>query len=77
MSLRALAVHAQTHPDDSLPPKELGRAAQQRAEVQEYLRVEHRFQSPVGRAVLDKQGLLRVNIDDSQILCIPGSVRDL
>ena len=70
LPVRAVAVFAQCDPDDSMPSKDVVRQAQRKARTAEG---ELAFDTAVGRAVLDDEGLFRVHVRGCNDLWIPES----
>lgn len=77
--MEALAVDARISLVDALLLKEVVRVAQQRALAQESVRVSdgHSFETSVGEAVLNNDGLFLLSIGGSRIQWIPEHAREI
>ena len=81
MSVPALPVHAVAvlgpcDQDDSMHSKAVVRQAQQKALATDGTEVQS-FESGVGLAVLDDEGLFRIHARGRHVLCIPDSAKQL
>ena len=75
MPVRAAAVFSPCGQDDSLPSKAVVRQAQQKALATDGTEVKS-FESAVGLAVLDDEGLFRIHACGRHVLWIPDSDGD-
>ena len=74
--MRAVAVFSPCDQDDSLPSKAVVRQAQQKALATDGTEVKS-FESAVGLAVLDDEGLFRIHACGRHVLWIPDSDKQL
>ena len=74
--MRALAVFSPCNQDDSMPSKAVVRQAQQKALATDGREVQS-FESAVGLAVLDDEGLLRIHARGRHVLSIADSEKQL
>ncbi|CAM9904597.1 unnamed protein product, partial [Sphacelaria rigidula] len=73
---RAVAVYGPCEPDDSMPSKSVVRQAQRKDLGADDADVQY-FESDVGTAILDNEGLFRVYVRGRNVLWIPSSDKQL
>ena len=76
LPIRAVAVFSPCDADDSLPSKGVIRQAQRKELAVEQDEVQS-FEANVGLAVLDDEGLFRIEVDNRQVLWIPDGDKTL
>ena len=76
MPVRAVAVFGPCDRDDSMPSKAVVRQVQQKALATDGTEVQS-FESAVGLAVLDGEGLFRIHARGRHVLWIPDSDKQL
>ena len=76
LPVRAVAVFSPCDQDDSMPSKAVVRQAQQKALATDGTEGQS-FESAVGLAILDDEGLIRIHARDRHVLWIPDSDKQL
>ena len=76
LPVRAVAVFSPCDQDDSMHPKPAVRQAQQKAFATDGKEV-HTYESAVGLAVLDDEGLFRIHVCGRHVLWVPDSDKQL
>ena len=76
LAVRAVAVFSPSDQDDSMPSKAVVRQAQQKALATDGTEVQS-FESAVGLAVFDDEGLFRIHARGRHVLWIPDSDKQL